>query len=189
MTWVDGVAIGIVVLSALFSLVRGFVREMLGVFAWVGAIYVALKSYQLVQPYVASVLPAKNLVVPVSIGVVFIVVLIVLSIFSAWIGGMVRDSSLSGLDRSLGLVFGVARGGFVLCLGYIGLSMFVMPNEWPLPVLNSRVLPYAYQGASELAGLLPKAYQPNVLPIPTPNTPTAGTLMQQPVAGSALKQE
>ncbi|OYV32364.1 MAG: hypothetical protein B7Z80_27175 [Rhodospirillales bacterium 20-64-7] len=57
MTWVDGVAIGIVVLSALFSLVRGFVREMLGVFAWLGAIYVALKSYDLVQPYVASVLP------------------------------------------------------------------------------------------------------------------------------------
>jgi membrane protein required for colicin V production len=102
---------------------------------------------------------------------------------------MVRESSLSGLDRSLGLVFGVARGGFILCLGYIGLSMFVMPNEWPLPVLNSRVLPYAYQGATELAGLLPQAYRPNVLPIPTPNTPTAGSLMQQPVAGSALKQE
>ncbi|HQT62974.1 MAG: colicin V production protein [Acidocella sp. 20-57-95] len=189
MTWVDGVAIGIVVLSAIFSLVRGFVREVLAVFAWLGAIFVALKSYGFVQPYVDSVLPAKNLVVPLSIGVVFIVVLIVLSIISAWIGGMVRDSSLSGLDRSLGLVFGTARGVAIICLGYIGLSMFVIPNEWPLPVLNSRVLPYAYQGASALAGLLPKSYQPNVLPIPTPATPSAGALMQQPVAGSALRQE
>jgi membrane protein required for colicin V production len=36
MTWVDAVMLGVVALSALFSMVRGFVREVLGVFAWVG---------------------------------------------------------------------------------------------------------------------------------------------------------
>ncbi len=46
MTWVDGAAIGIVVLSALFSLVRGFVREVLGVGAWVGAALAALSGYK-----------------------------------------------------------------------------------------------------------------------------------------------
>lgn len=189
MTWVDAVAIGIIVLSAVFSLVRGFVREMLGVFAWVGAAFGALKGYQFVQPYVASVLPAKNLVMPVSIAVVFIVVLIVLSIISAWIGGMVRESALSGLDRSLGLVFGVVRGGVILCLAYIGLSMFVMQDEWPAPVVNARFLPLAFQGASELAGMLPVNYRPNILPLPSAKTPSAGSLMKQPVAGSALREE
>jgi membrane protein required for colicin V production len=189
MTWVDAVAIGVVVLSAVFSLVRGFVREVLGVFAWVGAGLGGLKFFGLVQPYVASLVPAKNLVVPISIGVVFILVLIVLSIISAWIGGRVRESALSGLDRSLGLVFGVARGGVILCLAYIGLSMFVMPDEWPAPVVNARFLPLAYQGAVALAGLLPASYQPQILPVPSPKTPSAGALMQQPVAGSALRQE
>jgi membrane protein required for colicin V production len=189
MTWVDAVAISVVFLSGLFSLVRGFVREMLGVAAWLGAGFAALGGYQLVLPFVASVLAVKNLQVPVSIGAVFIVILIILSIISAWIGGLVRESALSGLDRSLGLVFGMARGAVILFIAYIGLSMFVTVDQWPAPVVNARLLPFAWQGASVLAGLLPQQYQPNVLPLPPRVPPSADALMQQPVAGSALKQE
>jgi len=189
MTWVDAVALSVIFLSAVFSLVRGFVREILGVAAWVGAAFSALKGYQLVLPYVDSVLAMKAAQVPVSIGIVFIFILIILSIISAWIGGLVRESALSGLDRSLGLVFGVVRGGVILCLAYIGLSMFVVQDQWPAPVVNARLLPFAYQGATFLAGLLPPGYQPTILPLPGHTVPSAGTLMQQPVAGSALRQE
>ena len=72
-------------------MVRGFVREVLGVGAWVGAAVAALRFYPLVQPYGGSVLAAKNLVVYASMGVVFLVTLIVLSIVSAVIGGFVRE--------------------------------------------------------------------------------------------------
>jgi membrane protein required for colicin V production len=186
MTWVDGVAIGIVVLSALFSLVRGFVREVLGVGAWIGAALGALSGYKYVEPYVASVISAKNFIVPVSAGVVFIALLILLSIISAWIGGMVRDSALSGLDRTLGIVFGVVRGGVIVCLAYIGLSLFLVPVEWPAPVTNARFLPYAHAGAVMLVSLLPPEYQPKVNALPQPGAPSASTLMQEPVSGSAL---
>jgi membrane protein required for colicin V production len=189
MTWVDAAAISIIILSALFSLVRGFVREMLGVAAWLGAAYAALKGYQLAVPYVASVLSIKNLVIPVAIGIVFIVILIILSIISAWIGGMVRESALSSLDRSLGLVFGAVRGAVILSIGYILLSMFVPQSEWPTPVIQARLLPLAFDGANLLAGLPPPGYQPTVLPLPIAQPPTAGALMQQPVAGSALRTE
>jgi membrane protein required for colicin V production len=189
MTWVDAAAISIIFLSAMFSLVRGFVREMLGVAAWVGAAFAALRGYQTVLPFVQSVLAMKNAQVPVAIGVVFVVILIILSIISAWLGGLVRESALSGLDRSLGLVFGVVRGAVILCLGYIGLSMFVAQTQWPLPVTNARLLPFAWEGATILASLLPPNYQPTILPLPGNAPPTAGSLMQQPVAGSALKQE
>jgi len=189
MNWVDAAAISIIILSALFSLVRGFVREALGVAAWAGAAFAALRGYQYAQPYVASVVSMKNLVIPISIGVIFIIILIILSIISAWVGGLVRESALSSLDRSLGLVFGALRGAIILSLGYIGLSMFVAPAEWPLPVVRARLLPYTYEGATLLAGLLPLPYQPTVLPLPTTPAPSAGSLMQQPVAGSALRQE
>jgi len=189
MNWVDAAAISIIVLSAVFSLVRGFVREALGVAAWVGAAFAALRGYQFAQPYVASVVTMKNLVVPISIGVIFVIILIILSIISAWVGGLVRESALSSLDRSLGLVFGAVRGAIILALAYIGLSMFVPANEWPGPVVQARLLPYAYEGATLLAGLLPPSYQPTVLPLPTTPAPSAGSLMQQPVAGSALRQE
>jgi membrane protein required for colicin V production len=186
-TWVDGAAIGIVVISALFSLVRGFVREVLGIGAWLGAALAALRFYPNVQPYVASVVAAKNFVVPISAGLVFIVVLILLSILSAWIGGMIRESALSGLDRSLGLVFGVLRGGVIVCLIYIALSLFLVPSEWPAPVTNSRFLPQEHAGAVMLVSLLPPQYQPQVNPLPSSAPPSANTLMQEPVSGNALQ--
>ncbi len=189
MTWVDGAAISVLILSAAFSMVRGFVREMLGVAAWLGAAWAALSGYQSVQPYVASVISMKSLIVPLSAGVVFIGVLIILSIISAWVGGLVRDSALSALDRSLGVVFGLVRGAVILSLAYIGLSMFVAQPEWPAPVVNARLLPYAYQGAVILVGLLPPNYQPALLPLPNTPPPTANSLMQQPVSGSALRTE
>jgi membrane protein required for colicin V production len=189
MTWVDAAAISIIVLSAMFSLVRGFVREMLGVAAWLGAAFAGLKGYTYVQPYVGSVITVPNLITPISIGAVFIVILIILSIVSAWVGGIVRESALSSLDRSLGLVFGAIRGFVILALGYVGLSLFVPAAQWPSPVVNARMLPYAFDGANMLAGLLPANYRPNVLPLPVASPPSAGALMQQPVAGSALRSE
>jgi membrane protein required for colicin V production len=186
MTWIDAAALAIVILSAAFSMVRGFVREVLGVGAWVGAAFAALRFYPLVQPYVGSVLAAKNLVVYASMGVVFLVTLIVLSIISAVIGGFVRESALSGLDRSLGVVFGVVRGAVIICLAYIALSVAVDPAEWPAPVVNARVLPWAHQGAVTLVSYLPPRYRPKVAPLPGAPAPSAAMLMQTPVTGSAL---
>ena len=185
MTWIDAAALAIVILSAAFSMVRGFVREVLGVFAWIGAALAALRFYPLVQPYVNSVLPMKNLVVYVSMGVVFLVTLIVLSLISALIGGFVRESALSGLDRSLGLVFGAVRGAVIICLAYIALSVGIDQSQWPAPVVNARFLPWAHEGAAVLVSYLPPQYRPKVAPLPgTP--PSAATLMQTPVQGSAL---
>lgn len=188
MTWIDGAVLVIIVLSAAFSMVRGFVREVLGVGAWVGAAFAAIRFYPLLVPEISNILPVK-FVVYAAMAVVFIVVLIVLSLISALIGGMVRNSALSGLDRSLGVVFGVVRGALIICLAYIALSVGVAEDEWPAPVVNARFLPMAYQGANALVGLLPRAYQPKVDPLPGAPAPSAGTLMQQPVAGSALRTE
>lgn len=189
MNWIDAAVLVVVLLSAAFSMVRGFVREVLGVAAWIGAGLAAVRFYPLVLPEVNSVLPAKGFVVYVAMAVIFIVVLIVLSLISALIGGLVRESALSGLDRSLGLVFGAARGALIICLAYIALSVGVAQADWPAPVLNARFLPLAYQGAAALVGLLPKPYRPKVDPLPGTPAPSAGALMQQPVAGSALNTQ
>ena len=186
LTWIDAAALGIIVLSALFSMVRGFVREVLSIFAWAGALLAALKLFPYVEPEVASLLPQKNLVVFVSIAAIFIVTLIVLSVVSAAIGGLVRGSALSQLDRTLGLVFGAVRGAVIVCIAYIGLSIGLPQAEWPAPVVNARLLPAAYDGAALLAGLLPPEYRPVIAAPPTAPAPSAGALMRQPVAGSAL---
>ncbi|MGO9817198.1 MAG: CvpA family protein [Acidocella sp.] len=189
MTWIDAAVIFVILLSAAISMVRGFVREVLGVGAWIGAAFAAVKFYPLAQPEIASILPMsmKHFVIYGAMAVVFLVVLIVLSLISALIGGLVRDSALSGLDHSLGLVFGAVRGALVVCVAYIALSVGVAEPQWPAPVVNARFLPMAYQGAKALTSLLPDTYQPKVDPLPGSPAPPASTLMQQPVAGSALQ--
>jgi membrane protein required for colicin V production len=189
MTWIDVAVLITVILSAAFSMIRGFVREVLAVFAWVGAFYAGVKYYGLLLPEMNSILPAtmKNFAIYGAFAAIFLVVLIVLSLVSALIGGLVQDSALSGLDRSLGLVFGAARGVLIVCAAYILLSVGVAEAQWPAPVVNARFLPVAYQGAKAMVGLFPKAWQPKVDPLPSTPAPSATTLMQQPVAGSALQ--
>ncbi|MGE4480484.1 CvpA family protein [Acidocella sp.] len=189
MTWVDAVVLGVVALSALFSMVRGFVREVLGVGAWIGAFLAAMRFYGPVEPYILSLLPKglAHFAIYGAMAAVFLVVLIVLSLVSALIGGLVRDSALSGLDHSLGIVFGVARGAVIVFLAYIALGLAEPASVWPTPVVNARLLPIAFQGANWIAGLLPKPYQPKIQSLPSPQPPSAGKLMQQPVAGSALQ--
>jgi membrane protein required for colicin V production len=156
--------------------------------AWLGAAFCAVRFYPLIMTQVASVLPMKGAVVYVAMFLVFLVVLIVLSLISALIGGLVRDSALSGLDRSLGMVFGLLRGAFIVCLAYIALSVGVGQDQWPAPVVNARFLPWAHAGAAGLVSFLPHDYQPKVDPLPGAPAPSAGELMQQPVAGSATTE-
>ena len=162
MTWADGVAIAIILLSGILALARGLVREVLGVGAWIGAAIAAVEFYPPVADQIGGFIGNPKLIEPVSIGAVFIVTLIVLSILSAWFASLIRNSVLSGIDRTLGLAFGLARGVFIVCLLYIGLSIFLTPPQWPEGVTDARMLPYAANGASWLAGFLPPAYRPQI---------------------------
>lgn len=187
MTWVDAVILGVIALSALFSMVRGFVREVLSVAAWLGALFACLNFYGPVEPFVASVLPANmdHFSAYGAMAVVFVVSLIILSIISGILSGMVRDSALSGLDHSLGIVFGIARGAIILFLAYIALGMTEPSQSWPQPIANARLLPLVQEGALWLAGFLPPEYQPKIQPLPG-QAPSASSLMKPPVQGSAL---
>jgi membrane protein required for colicin V production len=164
MTWVDGVALAIIVLSGLLALARGLVREVLGIGAWIGAGLAAFEFYPAVEVQLAGFVHQPKLILPLSIGAVFIGVLIVLSIISMWLGSMVRDSALSGIDRTLGLAFGLLRGAVIVCLLYIGLSIFLQPTEWPKGITDAKFLPYAESGSKMLVELLPVAYRPHIDP-------------------------
>jgi membrane protein required for colicin V production len=162
MTWVDGVALLIILLSGLLALARGLVREILGVGAWIGAALAAFEYYPALETRLAGYVHEPKLILPLSIGLIFIVVLIVLSIISTWLGSMVRDSVLSGIDRTLGLAFGLVRGAVIVCLLYIGVSIFLPSPQWPAGITDAKSLPYAESGSQMLVGLLPAVYQPHL---------------------------
>jgi membrane protein required for colicin V production len=73
----------------------------------------------------------------------------------------VKQSGLSAVDRSLGLVFGLLRGVVLVCLGYLALSWALPPDERQQPawMTHARTLPFLETGADRLRALVPVAYR------------------------------
>lgn len=164
MNAVDYAVLGVLAVSGLLALLRGFVREILGIGAWIGAAVIALWSVPYVRPhakqYIGQYLPDPALQDYAGFGAVFVVAVIVLLMISHWIGALVRQSVLGGLDRTLGLLFGLARGAVLVVVAYFAGSFVVPMERWPDMVLQARSLPLAYQGAAWLAEQIPPDYRP-----------------------------
>jgi membrane protein required for colicin V production len=149
--------IGIVALSAIFAFARGFVREALSIVAWVGAGAITLYwfnwVYTMVEPRVHDRLLSQ---VITGFGL-FVISLVVLTILTGILARMVRDSGLSPIDRTLGFIFGLARGAFLVCLAYLLLAVSLQPSDWPGWIRDAKSEPYLHEGADMLKGLLPES--------------------------------
>lgn len=156
MNFVDLIVIAVIAISALLALARGFVKEVLSILGWVGALIAAFLLYPhavpLVQTFIADPLFAK---IAAGAGI-FLVALLLCGLLNNWISGKVRGNGLSSLDRSLGLVFGLVRGALIVSLGYILVAWaFRDPADWPEAIRTARSLPLARAGAALIQARLP----------------------------------
>lgn len=187
MTWVDAVILGVLVISGLLAFLRGFVREVLGIGAWIGAAVLAVWATPYVRPRFDGWLHDRpGLAEPIAYAVLFLVSLGVLLLISHRVGRMVRGSALGGLDRTLGLVFGLARGAALVVVAYIIAGWLGGPIEnWPQPVLGARSLPLAYEGAAWVRGRLPPRFRPLIYEPPAGRQATANALLRAAPQGRA----
>ena len=117
---------------------------------------------------------------------VFIAALIVLLLICHAVGRTVRRSVLGGLDRTLGLLFGLARGAALVVLAYMLVGMVIPVERWPQPVLQARAMPLAYDGAAWTAHWLPADYRPRVYPPPAGRPTTEEALLRATPQGRAV---
>src|SRR5690625_1904959 len=151
----DLIILAVLLLSALLAFSRGFVHELLGVGAWIGAIIATLWLFAPAQE-VARDLIAIELLGDIAAGVaIFLVALILLSIISRMIGRRVRESSLGFLDRTLGVLFGLLRGGLLRRLLWLGGCWLMPEDQQPEWLTNAQVLPVVEGGAGLLRDLIP----------------------------------
>ncbi len=144
LTVADIGVIAVLLISALWAFVRGFVREVLGVAAWVGAAFVTLYGFSYVQPYTRQLINIPYAADGVAIVALFVVSLILFSIVSHAISSQVRQSSLSAIDR------------WVVCIAYLLLDWAVPPpQERPAWVTQAKSLPAIKQGVAMLEELIP----------------------------------
>jgi membrane protein required for colicin V production len=172
MNTVDLAVLGVMILSGLLAFSRGLIREVLTIGAWIGAAALALTFLSRVSPLLEPHLPSPEWADPAAGILLFVASLIVLSLVAKAIGGAVRASAISGIDRSLGLVFGLVRGAVLAIAAYMFACMAIPPDRWPEPVLESRSLPYIYKGAAWAVRQIPPVYRPQLQP-PPPSRQTA----------------
>ena len=160
MTLLDIVVITLPLLSALMGLVRGLTREVLGLVSWIGGASLTLVCMPFVQViarrYIQSAMMAD---IAAAIGL-FLIFLILFSMISHVLSGVIKQSMLGGIDRSLGFLFGIGRGVVILCILETLISCFVPRQKHPVDMQTNRFAPLIYKGSDIIVNLLPKqAYQ------------------------------
>lgn len=124
LTLLDFILIGIMLVSGLLALMRGFTREVLSLVAWgIAAIaaYFAIKQPKLIE-FAMTNIPYldKDILAQIAVGAAaFVVTLILVSIISVKISDYVVDSAAGAFDRTLGFIFGVARGFVFVAIAYL----------------------------------------------------------------------
>ena len=119
MGMIDLVVIATIIVSVLFALYRGLLRELMGITSWILAGAAALYSYQPVNGLLIGQVENVKMWTLIITGLLALVVLIVMTIVNARITRKLRKSSLSGLDRTLGFAFGVARAVLLIVLVWL----------------------------------------------------------------------
>ncbi len=135
----DWVIAGVIGLSTLISLTRGFVKEALSLAIWLVAFVVArLFAVQLAQ-LLEHQIAVPSLRLAASFALLFVGTLIVGAVFNFVVGQIVKMTGLSGTDRLLGMAFGMGRGMLlvVVAVAIVRLSP-VEEDEW---YKTSRLIP------------------------------------------------
>jgi membrane protein required for colicin V production len=176
----DAGVVAVVAISALIGFARGFIREVFGIGAWIGAIVLAIWFHDLVLSPIQRWTDDPAIANPLSYAAIFLPALIVLSVITGAIGNAVRSSMLGSLDRTMGLAFGVARAALLVAAAYVMLGWLQAPAAWPQPVRDARSTPYAYALAGWLVNYLPDRYRPNIVPPPTLDLNHADLLQPNP---------
>ena len=154
-TLLDGILLAITLFSAVLAMVRGFSLEVLSVASWAAAAIAAFLLYKhavpFVQPYVSNELLAQA----AAAGVIFLVTLIIVTIITMKIADFIIDSSVGALDRTLGFVFGAARGVLLVVVAMLFFNWLAQNNQ-PVWVATAKSKPLLDSLGQQLVNLLPE---------------------------------
>ncbi|WP_323119788.1 CvpA family protein [Burkholderia alba] len=154
LTAFDYAVLLVIGLSAMRGAWRGFVSEIFGLIGWIAAFLIACRYVGLVVPYIPANWPGGALTQwVVAFGLVVIAVVLVAGVANALLSRIAQATGLGGVDRSLGLMFGLVRGVLLVLLLVAAAGLTELPKQdfWR----NAMLRPFAEQGVRELKPLLP----------------------------------
>lgn len=172
----DIVAGSILLISVLIAWFRGFIRETLTILGLIGAAIASLFGGPAAFPFVYSWFPQKApddetepmlmgfipydaIAIGLSYVLVFIIVYIILSLFSHWLAQTAKELGLGALDRSLGIIFGLARAVIIIGFLFIPFNMLLNDEEKDEWFGEAVSLPYVNYTARVMRAAIPSPVQ------------------------------
>jgi len=130
-TLLDIILLLVMLVSGLLAMIRGFMREILSIGSWGVAALVTLYSYPRVLPLAKQYFASDSVAAAVSAGGIFLGTLLIVSIITARLSDMVLDSRVGALDRTLGFLFGLARGLVIVVVAFLFFAWLVPDRSQP----------------------------------------------------------
>lgn len=188
-TLLDGILVGFTLVSAMLAMVRGFSREVLSVISWVAAAAAAYLLWKPVMPYVQPYIDNEKVAMGVSAAIVFIVALILVTLITMKIADLIIDSRIGALDRTLGFLYGAARGILVVAVAFLFFTWLVGPNA-PGWVTEAKSRPLLEGIGRSIEGVLPEDPENSLVKRllgsePAENTPSGGDAAPDDSDGAA----
>ena len=159
-------------ISTLIAFLRGFIREVLTILGIVGGVTAGIAATPALSPFVQDWIgvdkkaehPQKFFdLIPYTLaadllvyGVVFIVVVILLSVFSHYLSGWAKRIGLGPMDRTLGILFGLLRAIVLLALLYMPVYLMVKTEKRDEWFKGSHARVYVEELASKMVSYVPQ---------------------------------
>lgn len=144
MSWVDIVFLVVILVSALISLVRGFVREVISIAVWVGAFWIGIRFAAELAIHLEAFIASPTLRLGSAFAALFISTLLLGALVNFLATTLVGRTGLTGTDRALGMVFGALRGGLIVAILVLLAGLTAVPREawWQRSVIAGQLQPW-----------------------------------------------
>jgi membrane protein required for colicin V production len=162
-TLLDIILIGVMLVSALLAMIRGFMREILSIAAWVIAAVATLYAYSKLLPVAKSYFNNDIVAAAAVIGGTFLGTLLIVSIITVRFSDMVLDSRVGALDRTLGFLFGLGRGLVIMVVAFLFFAWLVPTRTQPSWVANAKSKVVLQSTGDWLMSMLPDDPESTIL--------------------------
>jgi membrane protein required for colicin V production len=156
MTWLDYAVFGVMTASIVWGAWRGLVREIAAILGWIVAFLAANLFAGPLAPSMPSWITTAEMRTLAAYLAVFIAALAVTTLLGLVLSRLAKVAGFGGFDRSLGAVFGIARG-MLIALAFAllaGLTSLPRDTTWRESVCG----PALAQTALALKPWLPPAF-------------------------------
>ena len=157
MTQLDFIILALLAVSAAVGFSRGAVREIFALVALVAAAGLAVLGLPVFGPMVRGVISPPWLGTGLAVALVFVLGFVGLRLIGAGIARQVQSIQVLGLlDRSLGLLIGLARGLILLGAMFLAFHALTPKDIQPRWIVGAQMWPVARNMARLIESLIPQ---------------------------------